>query len=80
MEVCELIEILKTMPQNTHVYHLWDGEARTKIELVWLANDGSVMTSDYNEPCYSWGTRPIGAPTEEQDRYWHTQKNPEEND
>lgn len=37
MKVNELITALQSMPQDAKVRHLWDGEARTEINLVWLA-------------------------------------------
>lgn len=78
MKVKELIEVLKQMPEDAEVCHIWDGEPRTSIEFVWLAREKTeddkqlVVTSDYDQTCYSEDVRPIGAPTERQDRYWST--------
>ena len=72
MKVGKLIELLQTMPQDAEVLHLWDGEPRTGIEHVWLARDGSVVTADNRMVCYSTESRPADAPTEKEDRYWHT--------
>lgn len=85
MKVNELIEVLKKMPQDAEVLHLWDGEPRTGIQFVWLAReeeDGKklVITSDYDEVCYKEKNRPIGAPTVKQDRYWHTPTEEENNE
>ena len=77
MKVQELIEQLKTMPDDADVWHLWDGEARTKIEFVWLSRDGNVITADFDMVCYSEKTRPMDAPTEFQSRFWST---PDAND
>jgi len=74
MKVLELIKQLKTMPKDSNVLHLWDGEARTGIELVWLSRDGDVITSDYEMVCYSEGTRPKDSPTEEEDKNWETKQ------
>ena len=78
MNVKELIQALEAMPQEMEVAHLWDGEARTNIALVWVARDGFVVTSDYDEVCYSEGTRPETAPTTEEDAYWTTQQRPKD--
>lgn len=72
MQVQNLIEVLKKMPPDASVMHLWDGEARTNIEFVWLARSGVVVTADFNEKCYSGKSRPVDAPTEEESRYWQT--------
>lgn len=74
MTVNQLRHLLEDLPQDAIVTHLWDGEARTEIQLVWLARDGSVVTSDYYEACYSDGTRPLGAPTAKEDLYWRTKE------
>lgn len=70
MKAKELIEILKTMPPEATVTHLWDGLARTNIEHVWLSRGGFVVTSDFGMVCYSNNERPQNAPTEESDPYW----------
>lgn len=72
MKVRELIEALKAMPEDAEVLHLWDGEARTRIEHVWLDRVGAVITADDAMTCYSTDTRPIDAPTSEDDPYWAT--------
>ncbi len=72
MKVKELIKELQKMPQHADVKHVWDGEARTEIELIWLARDGFVATSDYDQIVYSNGSRPENAPTERQRMYWRT--------
>lgn len=73
MKAEQLIEALKDMPQDAEVWHLWDGEARTMIEHVWLSKDGKVITADSGEVCYSTDARPIDAPTALQSPYWKTQ-------
>ena len=74
MKVKDLIEQLKAMPPEAEVFHLWDGEARTEINCVWLAQSGKVITADFDEVAYSTKTRPTGAPTEDEDPYWKTPK------
>ena len=75
MKVRELIARLKEMPQDLQVLHLWDGEARTGIEYVWLCRDKDfVITADENEVCYSTGTRPATAPDQRSDPYWNTSR------
>ena len=53
MTVFELIAILQTMHKNKKVYHLWDGEPRTEIEVVYLSKNGDVITADIGENCYN---------------------------
>jgi hypothetical protein len=72
MKVKELIVALSSLPPDANVTHLWDGEARTAINHVWLARNGEVVTADDNMVCYSEGSRPCTAPTQAQDRFWRT--------
>lgn len=59
------------MPPDAEVFHLWDGELRTGIELVWLTRGGDVATSDFDQVCYSTQSRPSSAPTSEEQPYWY---------
>lgn len=72
MKVKTLIEKLKELPQNADVYHIWDGEPRTKISVVYLSKGGDVMTSSINQVVYSNHARPVNAPTEKEEQYWRT--------
>ena len=72
MKVRALIEALKSMPPDADVTHLWDGEPRTAVEIVYLARGGFVVTSDFDMVCYSEESRPKDAPTEKDDPYWQT--------
>lgn len=74
MKVKDLITELEKMPQDAEVLHLWDGEARTAIEIVYLSKNGNVITADFGMVCYSSDTRPVDAPTREEDRHWETPK------
>lgn len=76
MTVGELIERLKKLPQEARVFHLWDGEPRTAINVVYESKNGAVITSDYDQVCYSSSARPKDAPNSEDDRYWKTKSNP----
>lgn len=76
MKVSELIKELQKMPQDARVFHLWDGEPRTAINIVYEDKIGNVITSDYGQVCYSTNPRPKHAPTSEENRYWETPKNP----
>ena len=78
MKASQLIAALQAMPQDAEVLHLWDGEARTGVEFVWLSRDGRVITADYGMVCFSTETRPPDAPTKEEDRYWRTREDDEE--
>lgn len=80
MKVRELIEKLQLMPMDADVLHLWDGEARTAIEFVWLSQDGNVISADFGMVCYSDETRPVGAPTKAQDMYWKTPEAPQDDE
>jgi hypothetical protein len=76
MRVEQLIEELKKMPQKAKVFHIWDGEPRTAINMVYKARCGKVMTADWGEVCYSTEYRPKDAPTKKEDRYWSLPENP----
>lgn len=73
MKVHELIIALQSMPEDAEVWHLWDGAARTTINVVWVACDGKVITSDYGMCVNDTHTRPVGAPTRAEELYWRTQ-------
>lgn len=73
MKVHELITALQAMPLDADVLHLWDGGARTVINVVWLSRDGRVITSDYGMLCYPNNDRPPTAPTTDEELYWKTQ-------
>jgi len=62
------------MPQEANVVQLWDGAARTNIEVVYVARDGDVVTADYDMVCYYDRSRPPEAPTEKEMTYWSTPK------
>ncbi len=76
MTVKDLIEKLKELPQDAKVFHLWDGEPRTSINVVYETKNGAVMTADYEQVCYSSSARPKDAPNREENRYWQTEKDP----
>lgn len=72
MTVGQVIEALKKMPPDADVLHLWDGEARTSIEVIWLAKAGYVVTSDLEHVCYSTEARPEGAPDNKEAPDWYS--------
>jgi hypothetical protein len=74
MKVKDLIIELQKMPQEAMVWHLWDGEPRTEINIVYESKEGDVVTADFSEVCYSTNSRPKDAPCSEKDRYWQTPK------
>lgn len=76
MTVSQLIAELNKMPPDAEVSHLWDGQLYTNIELVYLAKNGRVVTSDYSMVCYDTEARPTGAPTSDEDKHWETGENP----
>lgn len=75
MNVGELINILETMPKDAKVFHIWDGEPRTAIDIVYLSKSGSVMTIAYNSPVYSEKARPLDDTTSDSKVYYSI-KNP----
>jgi hypothetical protein len=70
MTVVELIEKLKKMPPRARVFHIWDGEPRTGINIVYKSRCGAVMTADWGEVVYSTNARPKDAPTSEENKHW----------
>lgn len=64
------------MPQDAQVYHIWDGEPRTRINVVYVSKGGDVMTADFSQDCDSTKSRPINAPSVEEQTYWQTEKDP----
>ena len=80
MKVIDLIIELQKMPQDARVLHLWDGAPRTDIQIVYLAKNGDVITSDYGMVCYSDEDRPVDSPDEKEDRFWQTGNNPNPED
>ncbi|MBE7649145.1 hypothetical protein [Tenacibaculum finnmarkense] len=77
MTVKDLIEKLKELPQDARVFHLWDGEPRTAINVVYETKNGAVMTADYEQVCYSSSARPKEAPDSEKNSCWETEKKPQ---
>ena len=72
MTIKELIFNLSRMPPEAKVFHIWDGEPRTEIQLVWLSKRGDVMTSDYDQVVYSNEARPIKIKNNKKNKYWQT--------
>lgn len=64
MTIKQLIEILKTMPQDKELWHIWDGAPRSKIDHVYISKGGNVMSIEVGEAIYSDDDRPVGAPSE----------------
>lgn len=60
MTVKELQKILRTMPPNARVFHLWDSEPRTPIDYVYLSKTGHVITSAYGQYCSNPNYHPVG--------------------
>jgi len=74
MTVSDLIQALKKMPKDAEVWHLWDGAARTRIEHVWFARGGYVVTADFAEPCHNDADRPAWAPTTHEEKHWESKQ------
>jgi hypothetical protein len=77
MTVRRLISILEKMPKDADVCHLYDGEKRGSIDLVYVSKSESVITAGYGDHCYSDDARPKNAPTEKEEPFWYlpTQQN-----
>jgi hypothetical protein len=81
MKVSELIRRLQEMPADAEVGHIWDGEMRTHINVVWLARSGKVATADFDEIVYDARDRPdedarVLLPDEYNHSYWKTPPDP----
>ena len=72
MLVAALITLLERMPKASHVRYVWDGSARSTVGAVYLSKRNEVVLSGLNEPVDDDEDRPIGAPTPEESRFWHT--------
>lgn len=72
MKVKKLINILQKIDQEAEVMHLWDGELRTNIEVVYIGKTGICVTADFKMVAYSNSGRPIDAPDTKNDQYWET--------
>lgn len=72
MKVKELIEKLTTMNKEAEVFHLWDGELRSKISHVYMGKNGACVTADYGVVAYSDNSRPVDAPPSREERHWRT--------
>jgi hypothetical protein len=45
--VKELQNKLAELPGDSDVWYLWDGEARTEVEFIYLAKSGKVILTYY---------------------------------
>ena len=69
MTVSELMEKLRSMPQNAIVGLHYDGGIRTEAEAVWLAQSGFVGVGPLSEPVYDDEDRVSGTHTEKENQY-----------
>jgi hypothetical protein len=74
MTVEQLIKQLEKMPKNAKVFHLWNGEPRTEINLVYECKSGQVITADFDQYCYSKNARPKNVSSRRS--VWKTKSNP----
>ena len=70
MTVKDLIAALEKQPPDAKVKVIWDGAARTEVEVVYFARNGSVMLAETGDTVYGDDERPEGA---QSDAYgnWH---------
>lgn len=73
--VGQLIMVLQKMPMGALVSFNWDGDARSDLDNLWLSSEGIVVMNSQHEPTYSYESRPVGAPTEEEDPHWKSGEN-----
>ncbi|AGC36181.1 hypothetical protein B7L88_gp107 [Rhizobium phage RHEph10] len=71
MKVQELIEQLTQLPADAEVAYIYDGMPYGLADNVWLARSGTVIVASTDENVYRTEDRPAGAPTKDEDRYWH---------
>ena len=62
MKVKELIEQLKSMPQESDVWYVYDGAMRREASIIYQAQNGTVGIADDGEYIYDEEEKPIGAP------------------
>lgn len=77
MKVHELIEKLKEFPQDRDVSILYDMEIRMGANIIYLSKGGDIVITDYNESVYSDDSRPVDAPTREEQQWYSTESDPE---
>ena len=70
MTVARLLAALARMPLTADVRYVYDGEARSDVDHVWLSRDGHVVLAQSDEPVYSKESQPSNAV--EEDGYWYT--------
>lgn len=74
MQVKDLIKELQKMPPNAEVKHVWDGAARTDIDMVYLAQSGFVITIESDMVVYHDEDRPINAPSSDKEAFYRPMK------
>ena len=74
MKVAQAIYELKKMRGDAELLYLWDGEARATVEHIYMAKSGACVCADSEEVVYDDRDRPLDAPTQEQVKYWETEK------
>lgn len=71
MTVGELIAQLMKLPQDQDVKMLWDGAARSDVEIVYVAKGRYIVLAPLDEPCYNDDDRPEDAPLSTDNRHWY---------
>lgn len=75
MKVKDVIKFLSTVDQEKEVWHVWDGQPRSKIEAMWVARNGNIISGPLDECVYSEEYRPNSAPFEKEDGHWEPRDN-----
>ena len=69
MMVRKLIDTLNRFPQDHEVLTAYDGYAKC-VELAWITRGGCVMLAQRDDLIFEDDYRPVGAPTDKEDRAW----------
>lgn len=67
MTVKDLIDQLAGYPSDLDVWYVWDGLARSPVELTWRSRNGQVVLSTWDDTVYDRNDRPDNA---DEDPYW----------
>jgi mevalonate pyrophosphate decarboxylase len=54
MTVKELIEQLQELEQNEQIYYCFDGEARAKVNVIYLDKEENIVLASKEEAFYAW--------------------------
>lgn len=70
--VSECMALLAALPPDARCGIVYDGGDGMDVANIYLANSGRVVFTGSKEVVYYNHDRPVGAPSEQSERYWHT--------